>query len=370
MPTCKVSPTRRGLLATLASAPLGSVCAAPATAQIDSLVFDGNKALRNGDAAKAQQAFERAAGARHDPKIEIGLIQSFMAQGMYKRALNFASHTAGAHDDEPDAAALYSWLLYIGGQIGVARSLVTRALLIHRSHPLLIAIERRMSAKVKVEDRFWMPPAFMRPAAISAPGFEVVPARSVCVGTALLTGNENTAEFYSQHLKPAPFAGEVFWLRSGLGYVQRARVISGLQDSFVTRLELSKPIRFAGLITRSSRQIFPGSVFLSMHFDQTNRSNPAWPIMRSNFVGVATADQWTNVGAIALNKHGEVIGTTLDQKSNVQSILPFSKLNATTGVPVSKDQSSNGPAINLDDVYESILASVFQVLKLPAKAVF
>lgn len=77
-------------------------------------------ALARGDAALAMERFERAAAREHALDIELGLVRSLMQTGDYRRALSFASHSAGAHGDEPNGAAAYAWLLHPGAQPAIA----------------------------------------------------------------------------------------------------------------------------------------------------------------------------------------------------------------------------------------------------------
>ena len=87
----------------LAVALLAGATAGSGTAQLIALarvLAEGEQRLAAGDAAGAEAAFDRAAGAAHDHDVEISLVRAYMQAGDYRRALAFAAHAAGAHGDD------------------------------------------------------------------------------------------------------------------------------------------------------------------------------------------------------------------------------------------------------------------------------
>jgi len=75
-------------------------------------------------------------------------VRSQMQMGEYRRALAFASHTAGAHLEAPAAAALYAWLLRAGGQHAYATLVLEAAFQHNAADPVLVATRRAFADRV------------------------------------------------------------------------------------------------------------------------------------------------------------------------------------------------------------------------------
>src|SRR5262245_10533393 len=111
----------------LTVAPCMGITAEQAPQARDELLRAGEQALRQGDAQRAEILFEQAGLGRHATDAELGLVRAYMQAGDYRRAVALCAHTASAHSDSGAGAAMYSWLLYIGGQTQVAARILERA---------------------------------------------------------------------------------------------------------------------------------------------------------------------------------------------------------------------------------------------------
>src|SRR5262245_50357527 len=112
------------LVATAAAALLAAaVHAEPAAPARAEMLARGEEALQRGEVDLAGDLFTQAGFIKHAADAEIGLVRAYMQAGEYRRALNFAAHTAGAHPD-PAGKAIYAQLLDAGGQDAIAARLV------------------------------------------------------------------------------------------------------------------------------------------------------------------------------------------------------------------------------------------------------
>jgi len=110
------------------------------------LLKTGELALSRRQVDKALADFDRAAMILHAADTEMALVCSYMQGGEYRRALAFGAHTAGAHLDVADGAALYAWLLHSGGQGEVAQRLISLALGRSAGQPLVASVQQQLQS--------------------------------------------------------------------------------------------------------------------------------------------------------------------------------------------------------------------------------
>ncbi|HEV7800983.1 MAG TPA: trypsin-like peptidase domain-containing protein, partial [Burkholderiales bacterium] len=264
------------------------------------LLVDGEEALRRGDTARAGHLFEQAAALAHTADAELGLIRTLMQSGEYRHAIAYAAHTAGVHLDETAGAALYAWLLHVGGQARIAAIFLDRA---RERAPQDAMLER---ARVLLESAVPVPRAeLLDPPARFAPynaGVDGIPAsaRAIASGVAIEDGRKV--------LTSAAALGNArrVWVRNGLGRSSAARFVRTLPDGDLAELELEEPLHDAR-VSLPARAPYPGSPGFTVEFAAPGDAAPAWPVLRVGFIGRANPDG-TGVYALGIDMPAGVRG--------------------------------------------------------------
>ena len=75
------------------------------------------------------------------------------------------------------------------------------------------------------------------------------------------------------------------WLRNGLGQLVTAQVIQRLPEIGVARLRLGRALPVAQDLWGAQRDAFPGSVGYAVEFVAAPDATPAWPVLRTGFLG-------------------------------------------------------------------------------------
>ena len=241
------------------------------------LLQSGEAALARLQVDAALQAFERAALIAHAADTEIALVRAYMQSGQYRRALAFGAHTAGAHLDVVGGSALYAWLLHIGGQVVIAQRLFQEADLRMPGNALVKSVQQQLRSGTPIAgpDLLVLP---TRLAPYSTP--KILPATARVVGSSLLLQDGKHA---LAPLAMLPKSGQV-WLRNGLGQLVEARLAQGLSGG-VALLRLSQPLPTAENLLVSSSMAFPGSAGYALEYVTASDAAPAWPMLRTGFLG-------------------------------------------------------------------------------------
>lgn len=320
---------------------------------VDELQLAGEAALRRGDSQQALDAFERAALLRHSAPIETGIVRSLMQMGAYRRALGFAGHTAFAHPESHDGAALYALLLRLGGQAPVAQQLVEAGL---QRAPDDVALARaRAVLAAPLDDA--------RVQALTAlmPTGEGVPAAAGVIGNATLLPDGQHALVPLQQMPP----DGALWLRNGLGRTVRAQRHRLDADTGLAVLRLAEAMAAP---QGATRRPFPGSPAFVVAFDHAS----TWPQLHSGFLGNLANDsaaQWLGIdagvhsaGAPVFDGGGRLLGMALPAAANGR--LRFIALAATSPlVPaVQPADASPSPTRGTDELYERSLRSALQLI--------
>ena len=259
----------------------------------------GEQALARRDVDAALQAFDRAALILHAADTEIALVRAYMQGGEYRRALAFGAHTAGAHLDVVGGAALYAWLLHAGGQAAIAERLMTEAQGRSSATPVLNDVQRQLrSGAPRASGALLALPARLAPYG----GSEGLPEAARVVGSGVLMGSGQEA-LVPLALVPStgPRSGTL-WLRNGLGQLVTARVTQRLIPLGVARLRLGHALPVAEGLWLAEREAFPGSVGHTVEFAVEFAAGfvtapdaaPAWPVLRTGFLGGELADTRRN----------------------------------------------------------------------------
>lgn len=327
------------------------------------LLADGEAALAQRDTALALQRFEAAALILHAADTEMGLVRCYMQQGEYRRALAFGAHTAGAHLDVIGGTALYAWLLHAGGQEQIAASLLKQAHARSPRQPLLEAVTRELARGWPVADA-----SLLAPPTRLAPYASLVGGRVVASGT-LVRGGRSA-------LVPAAVLrdGTRYWVRNGLGDTVAARPASRLPYLGLGELLLADPLPDSGL-RLAARDPFPGSVAMAMEFAPQPAGLPAWPLLKTGFVGPAlpapgvralgvTMPAGSPRGGPVFDRNGALCGIALNQ-GHLDRLLGIARLREWSGSGLEQlaAAEANAPQMGPDAVYEQGLRLVLQVLR-------
>ncbi len=345
---------------------LGGPDAARTLALQQQLVQDGETALAAGDSTTAQQAFDRAALMVHAPEVEMGLVRTDLQAGNYRRALTFASHTAGAHRNRPAGTALYAWLLHLGGQGVHAQRLLADALALAPEDPALLATQAQTRQP-------WpqLPPVLLRPPLRAAPyaSGATPPAQARLVGTATLAGDGHSA------LAPAAGVptGARLWLRNGLGQTVAATASPSASDARLLRLQLDTPLPGVPGLAGSARPPFAGSPGYTVEYGQGADAQAAWPLLRQGFFGrpLATAgERLLGIEAPAgprggpvFDAFGDLAGIAVPTAGGPDRLIAVASLAPELGLPaVVTTPGAARERAAVDAIYEVALRLTLQLL--------
>ena len=272
-------PEATGLSANSQAAPVG-----PSAARLQEraqLLQSGESALARLEVDRALQAFERAALILHAADTEIALVRAYMQGGEYRRALAFGAHTAGAHLDVVGGSALYAWLLHIGGQPAIAQRLLKETQARIPGNPLVMRVNQQLQTGTPLATRA-TPELLVLPTRLAPYGSaQKLPANAAVVGSGLLLLGGKQALV---PLSLLPHSGRL-WLRNGLGQLSAARLVRRLPSAEVALLQLQSPLPFAADLVAHTGPAFPGSVGLAVEYGAAPEAMPAWPLLRTGFLG-------------------------------------------------------------------------------------
>jgi tetratricopeptide (TPR) repeat protein len=358
------------LLTLAAGGSLSREPAEPSALSPRALLDRGEARLAAGDVDAALQDFERAATENHLAEAEISLVRALLQQGEMRRALAFAAHAAGAHPEDPRAAALYAWLLHLGSQPQLASRVLDTAQAAAPTDEQLLDVRKRLAQPWLVPDA-----DMLRPPARFAPYADHLPEPAAVVGTAVLFDGGTRALVPSATLANARAA----WLRNGIGTTVRASLekqldASGLALS-VLRLERSLPM--PAELEATARAPFAGSIGYALEYATTPGSaQPAWPQMQLGFFGRAPSQASAPLlgiemptgprGGPVFDVAGRFAGIAVRGPDEADRLLDSavleSKLGAVFGAPSATPPS---PRIAQDLLYERALLLALQVIVEP-----
>jgi len=331
-------------------------------------------ALSRGDTDAALAGFERAAGMLHAPDTEMGLVRSQMQAGLYRRALAFAAHTAGAHLEAPAASALYAWLLRVGGQEAYARQVLDAAAQRSAGNEVLGATQRAFGtgtgtgtgAATNVASGVLLErPHRMAPYPLPAP---LVP-NARALASAVLLADGRFALAPSAGLA----AGRRLWVRNGMGRTSAATLDRTFAESGLALLVLEQPLPGLAQFAIAPRDPFAGSPGFVVDHAASADATPQWPLLHAGFfaAGAAGSNRPLGIetsagsaGAAVFDAGGRWAGIALPGGRWVTLSQLRSLLGDVLPAPLAGD--AGAPArIGADEVYERSLTVVLQVLVEP-----
>ncbi|MCV2357549.1 hypothetical protein LNV08_01010 [Paucibacter sp. TC2R-5] len=341
----------------------------PSEPERQALLQAARTALAAGDSDTAQRRLDAAAMISHAADTELLLLQAQMQAGEYRSALMFASHTAGAHIHEPEALALYAWMLALGEQRAEAMRMLEAGLKRLPNEPALLATQQQLPRAEPMAQAESDPvAASIRPGplAVGAP----VPSHALALGSGLLLDGGRLALV---PLAPSQAATQL-WLRNGLGHTSTAHLLQSFDSLGLALLSLDTPLPIAqSKLARAPRDAFAGSPATAFAYLATPSAQAAWPAMHRGFLGrisAANNQQALGVelplaprGGPVFDQAGRWIGLVLPNQDGEPKLLPLSVLQAQLGasftdVPVLQQ----GLPIALDQQYEQALPLTVQLL--------
>lgn len=339
------------------------------------LLASGEAALARLDVAAALDAFERAALIAHAPDTEIALVRGYMQAGDYRRALAFGAHTAGAHLDVIGGALLYAWLLHAGGQPAIAQRLLAEAGARMPGNPALEAVQRQLrSGAPLAAGPLLAPPMRLAPYG----DMKGLPGAARVVGSAVLLPSGTAALV---PLRLLPRSGRL-WLRNGLGQLVKARADQRLGAVGVARVRLERPLPVAEELRVAASDAFPGSAGFAVEYVSAPNAMPAWPVLRTGFLGGAKGDSGERLlgidlpagsrGGPVFDVAGRLIGLALPGAAGAgdDRLVPVSQLGKALAARPLKAKNASLPAGppprgSADRIYEDSLKTSLQVITAP-----
>lgn len=344
------------------------------------LLQSGESALARLQVDAALQAFERAALIAHAADTEIALVRAYMQSGQYRRALAFGAHTAGAHLDVVGGSALYAWLLHIGGQAAIAQRLLQEADARMPGNALVKSVQQQLQSgtPLATPDLLTLPTRLAPYSAANA-----LPPNARVAGSGLLLQDGKHA---LAPLALLPKSGRI-WLRNGLGQLAEARLAQRLTGG-VALLRLSQPLPAAESLLVSSSMAFPGSAGYALEYVAASDAAPAWPVLRTGFLGGMLGDSGERKlgidmpagprGGPVFDAAGRLMGLVMASESALAGspdrIVPVSLLaQALAGTAGKGAQVKLGnpapagasPPAAADMIYETSLKATLQVITAP-----
>lgn len=196
------------------------------------------RALAAGDAAKAVTIYESLTRQGESLDAEIGLVRASLQAGEFRKAVSWATLTAGEHTDSSEAVAL---LAYLHDRAGYTEMALNTLKQLHADRPndpiaaaalatILIDRGSTVTAADEAASRKWPRPAF-----------EEIPVskhRVLAAGNGIVVDGGQHVLTYSAVL---PSAAATIYVRNGLGKVRRAVRETGDQNGELVRLKIIQP---------------------------------------------------------------------------------------------------------------------------------
>ena len=328
--------------------------------------------LERGDASTALDDFERAAMMLHAADAELGLIRAAMQDGQYRRALAFCAHTAGEHTDDADGAALYAWLLRVGGQGELASRTLADARALAPRDPVAAAVDAAFAKPaLQAQGLLLEPPHRMAPFPVMVDAQAPPPATARFAGTATLLADGVTALIPLASVDPKRH--EHAWVRNGLGRTTEATVHRGdryLTERGLVLLTLRSPLSLGASRQGPGPAPFAGSPGYAVAFSAG--AEPAWPQLTQGFLGSLVGQ--TDVrrlgfdapaGSPVLDRRGVLVGVVVATPDGQATWVPLSALPLPPFAAPSAAAAPAAPATGLaasDEIYESGMRRALQVL--------
>lgn len=321
--------------------------------------------LSQGRAVEAAQGFDRAANSEHAADIEAGLVRSYLQNGEFRRALAFASHTAGAHRDKSVGTALYAWLLHMSGQREFGQRLLQQARERLPQDALLAEVESQLgSSAPQVTRTMLAAPARLAP----YPAGESVPGAARLVASGVLVDDGRGAVVPAWAMEGV----QQVWLRNGSGRTWPARLQQRLGSLPLVLVTLQGAAEDAPALKAVARDAFPGSPGYAVAYTGHDEASPAWPWLRPGFLGNLDAASGQRRLGIELPSNAlpggpvfDTAGRLVGLSSAGGGLLPVSALQAELpGLFAAAPAEGPAARVPTDELYERAMKATLQVIVL------
>jgi hypothetical protein len=319
------------------------------SAPVKELIKSAHEHLASLRPLQAIADYEKAGQQLHDPRIELGLAQAHLQAGNYQQALALASHTAGAHKESRQAAAVYAYLLSLSGQ---------------RSFGLDPVLMRLTNT----------PPQAIEPYGQACP----LRGGGRMTGTALLLPSGDSALVARELLLRNGRTATQICLRNATGLVRMARVQAiDKKESFVL-LKLDKKLSLPSVLRVAASDAFAGSIAYGLEFDPSFAMRPAHIRLSTGFVGSSLANdlnsnsaqrsanlgfEHLHQGAVIVNERGEVTAIKLGASSQSHQLALVRALKPLIN-GVASDGSVALPTnkLGVEQIYQQSMGLLAQVI--------
>jgi tetratricopeptide (TPR) repeat protein len=333
------------------------------------LLASAEAALARSDVATALQAFERAALITHAADTEMGLVRTYMQAGQYRRALAFGAHTAGTHLDAVGGAALYAWLLQIGGQEAPAKRMLADALTRSPDHPLLLAAHQQLqSGQPLAQGALLQAPVRMAPFGPQTG----IPRSARVAGSGVLFDHGKRVLVPLGTVR----SSHRLWVRNGLGQLAPALLDKKFAHLYVATLKLGSILAADTSLSLAEKDAFAGSVAFAVEYTPSPSATPQWPVLSTGFLGEPSADGKTRAlgillaagprGGAVFDQMGNFVGMALATASGQNQLVTASQLRTAVGEPMGKITAAPvRERMPIDTLYELALQHTVQIIRTP-----
>ena len=226
----------RSIRASVALALLASQVGAGTSAPVS--LDTAQRALASGDAAKAATIYESLTQQGESLDAELGLVRASLQAGEFRKAVSWATLTAGEHTDSSEAVALLAYLHDRAGYTEQALEALNQLRTDRPDDPIAAAalatvlIDRggKVSAADAAASRKWPRPSFEE--------FPLGKHRVLAGGNGVIVDDGRHVLTYAAVLPPA---AKSIYVRNGLGKVRRAVRESGGPPGDLVRLKITEP---------------------------------------------------------------------------------------------------------------------------------
>lgn len=330
------------------------------------LLRRGEASLAALDVDAALAAFEQAAAILHAADAELSLVRAYMQAGEYRRALAFVAHTAGAHRDAAGGPAMYGWLLHLGGQRAAAGRVVDEAMTRLPRDAILPQVGRLLASPAPIVAKALLePPARLAPYGAAT----TIPAGARVAGTGIVVDQGRRAIVPRATLGGARFA----WLRNGVGRTSRASVVRRVPGIDAVEMRVDEPFDVGSSFVAAARDAFPGSPGITLEYAPSRGAEPSWPLLTVGFLGMPLPDRALRRlgldlsagprGGPVLDGEGRLVGVSVPGVGGGDRLVPVSLLRELLGdAKVGSVPAASGPAVPVEQVYETALRATVQVI--------
>lgn len=353
------------------------------------------RALTSGDAATALTMYESLTQQGESLEAEIGLVKAALQAGEFRKAMSWATLTAGEHTESSDAVAL---LAFMHDRIGhTEQALATlRQLQTDRpndpvataalSHVLIDrggnASSRATSAggtAAKVASPDWLRPSF-EPIPIGS-------TRVLSAGNGIIVDSGQHVLTYSAVL---PKGATTIYVRNGLGKIRRAVREAGDQKGEIVRLRLTESYPAAWALPQDQIVAPEGVRFcFALGYRSPGNSAGAYPAVSPGLVfradaGIGGLMQVTsalgagNIGSPVFDPRGRLLGLSVgtgdividgrNLRGNVGAgqfairVLPAPHGATKATIAAARPAGPLPPMPAIEELYERLTPSLVQIV--------